>query len=273
MAALLVLVSLISCFTGCAKSAYRKANRPVLTSSPEKTSSSNGGLTYHGIRIPPFNGYACKTVHNNRPLFQGEIRKTPAKGKQKYSPLDSLGRCGPAEAVVGRETMPSEPRGKIGMIKPSGWHTVRYDDLIKDRYLYNRCHLIGYQLSGQNANERNLITGTRYMNVTGMEPLENEVAQYIKDTGNHVRYRVTPMFRGNNLVADGVLMEASDIERQGHDIQFCVFVYNVQPGIEIDYKTGESRRAGPDSRYRVSAFRDKSGVPESYFGRAVRSAA
>ncbi len=137
----------------------------------------------------------------------------------------------------------TEEREEIGMIRPSGWHTVKYPDVIEDLYLYNRCHLIGYQLTGENANEKNLITGTRYMNLEGMLPFENEVAEYVRKADHHVLYRVTPMFSVNNLVADGVLMEAYSVEDAGVGIQFCVFVYNVQPGIEIDYRTGESRKA------------------------------
>ena len=139
--------------------------------------------------------------------------------------------------------MPTEKRGEIGMIKPTGWHTVRYDDIIQDKYLYNRCHLIGYQLTGENANERNLITGTRYLNVEGMLPFENLVADYIKETGNHVLYRVSPVFDGDNLVAEGVQMEAESVEDGGEGVCYNVFCYNVQPGVEIDYATGESRLA------------------------------
>ena len=136
--------------------------------------------------------------------------------------------------------MPTEERGQIGAVRPSGWHTVKYPELIEDRYLYNRCHLIGYQLSGENANEKNLITGTRYMNVEGMLPFENAVADYVRRSDNHVLYRVTPVFAGNNLVATGVLMEAYSVEDRGEGVCFCVFVHNVQPGIEIDYRTGDS---------------------------------
>ena len=136
--------------------------------------------------------------------------------------------------------MPTEKRGAIGQVKPTGWHTVKYD-MVEGKYLYNRCHLIGYQLTAENANEKNLITGTRYMNTEGMLPFENMVADYIKETGNHVMYRVTPVFEGENLVASGVQMEAESVEDQGADLSFNVYVYNVQPGVEIDYKTGESR--------------------------------
>lgn len=138
--------------------------------------------------------------------------------------------------------MPTEARGQIGMVKPSGWHTVRYDDLIEDHYLYNRCHLIGYQLTGENANPLNLITGTRYFNVVGMRPFEDLVASYVIKSGNHVLYRVTPVYQGDNLLASGVLIEAMSVEDDGNGIKFCVFVFNVQPGVVIDYATGDSER-------------------------------
>lgn len=162
---------------------------------------------------------------------------------EKYSNLDSLGRCGVTIASIGKDIMPTEERGSIGSVKPTGWHTVRYAG-IDGNYLYNRCHLIGYQLTAENANEKNLITGTRYMNVQGMLPFENMVADYIKETGNHVIYRVTPIFDGNNLLASGVLMEAKSVEDAGSGIEFNVYCYNVQPGIKINYATGES--SGPE---------------------------
>lgn len=180
---------------------------------------------------PVWNGQPYAVLNNNIPEFD-DVPTT----LEHYDDLDSLGRCGTCYALLGKETMPTEPRGKIGMIKPSGWHTVKYDN-IDGRYLYNRCHLIGYQLSGENANEKNLITGTRYLNVEGMLPFENEVADYIR-TGRHVLYRVTPIFVGNDLVATGVKMEAKSIEDD--EIQFNVFCFNVQPGIKINYTTGES---------------------------------
>ena len=188
--------------------------------------------------IQEYNGFPHVEVNNNHPLFDEKDMITEAF--ETYEELDSLGRCGQAYANICKELMPTEERGEIGMIRPSGWHTMKYPDLIEDLYLYNRCHLIGYQLSGENANAQNLITGTRYMNIEGMLPFENEVAYYVRRTNNHVLYRVTPMFTGNNLLADGVLMEAYSVEDSGAGIQFCVFVYNVQPGIEIDYRTGES---------------------------------
>lgn len=176
-------------------------------------------------------------INGNKPYFTA--KDLTKKSFETYSDLDKLGRCGVAYASVGKDLMPTEERGKIGQIKPSGWHTVKYDN-VDGKYLYNRCHLIGYQLTAENANEKNLITGTRYLNVQGMLPFENMVADYIKETGNHVLYRVTPIFEGDNLVASGVLMEAESVEDKGKDIEFCVYVYNVQPGITIDYATGDS---------------------------------
>lgn len=187
--------------------------------------------------IPAYDGKAYVVVNNNEPFFTDSDMTTTAF--ENYSDLDSLGRCGVAYANICKDIMPTEERGKIGMIKPSGWHTVKYD-VIKDRYLYNRCHLIGYQLAGENANPKNLITGTRYLNVEGMLPFENLVADYVNNTGNHVLYRVTPMFSGSNLVANGVLIEAKSVEDNGGGILFNVYCYNVQPGVGINYENGDS---------------------------------
>lgn len=187
--------------------------------------------------IPAYDGRAYVAVNNNEPFFTDSDMTTTAF--ENYSDLDSLGRCGVAYANICKDIMPTEERGKIGMIKPSGWHTVKYD-VIKDRYLYNRCHLIGYQLAGENANSKNLITGTRYLNVEGMLPFENLVANYVNNTGNHVLYRVTPMFSGSNLVANGVLIEAKSVEDNGGGILFNVYCYNVQPGVGINYENGDS---------------------------------
>ena len=187
--------------------------------------------------IPAYDGKAYVAVNNNEPFFTDSDMTTAAF--ENYSDLDSLGRCGVAYANICKDIMPTEERGKIGMIKPSGWHTVKYD-VIKDRYLYNRCHLIGYQLAGENANPKNLITGTRYLNVEGMLPFENLVADYVNNTGNHVLYRVTPMFSGSNLVANGVLIEAKSVEDNGGGILFNVYCYNVQPGVGINYENGDS---------------------------------
>lgn len=187
--------------------------------------------------IPAYDGKAYVAVNNNELFFTDSDMTTTAF--ENYSDLDSLGRCGVAYANICKDIMPTEERGKIGMIKPSGWHTVKYD-VIKDRYLYNRCHLIGYQLAGENANPKNLITGTRYLNVEGMLPFENLVADYVNNTGNHVLYRVTPMFSGSNLVANGVLIEAKSVEDNGGGILFNVYCYNVQPGVGINYENGDS---------------------------------
>lgn len=187
--------------------------------------------------IPEFKDEPYVVLNNNQPEFTEEDFAKDVF--EDYSQLDYLGRCGPAFAKVGIETMPTEERGEIGGVKPSGWQTVKYNN-VDGKYLYNRCHLIGYQLTAENANEKNLITGTRYMNVQGMLPFENMVAEYVRDTKNHVLYRVTPIFEGENLVARGVQIEAKSIEDNGKAICFNVYVYNCQPGIIIDYHNGAS---------------------------------
>lgn len=188
--------------------------------------------------IPKYSKEPYVIINNNEPNF--DLENFPNKSFEEYSELDSLGRCGVAYANIGIDLMPTEERGSIGMIKPSGWHTVKYD-IVNGKYLYNRCHLIGYQLTGENANEKNLITCTRYMNTTGMLEFENQVAEYIKKTNNHVLYRSTPMFEGKNLVATGIQLEALSVEDKGASIKFNVFIYNVQEGITIDYATGDSK--------------------------------
>lgn len=193
--------------------------------------------SYNIGEIPEYNGEAYVIINDNNPNFDKSDINT--NSFESYSELDSLKRTGVAYANVSTDTMPTEERGKIGMIKPSGWHTVKYD-IVDGKYLYNRCHLIGYQLTGENANEKNLITCTRYMNTVGMLEFENKVAEYVKNTNNHVLYRVTPIFEGNNLLASGVQMEALSIEDNGEGIKFNVYVYNVQDGITIDYSTGDS---------------------------------
>lgn len=187
--------------------------------------------------IPDYSGDPFFVINENQPNFSEVDNKSLSF--ESYSDLDKLGRCGVAIANIGRDLMPTEERGSIGQVKPSGWQTVKYDN-VDGKYLYNRCHLIGYQLTGENANTKNLITGTRYMNVEGMLPFENMVADYIKETNNHVLYRVTPVFSGNDLVARGVQMEAASVEDNAAGICFNVFVYNVQPGITIDYASGRS---------------------------------
>lgn len=197
------------------------------------------GVVFSYEDIPPYSGMAYIEINNNIPTFSESDRQM-TQAFEFYSDLDELGRCGQAYANICPEIQPIEERGSIGQIRPSGWHTVKYNDLIDGNYLYNRCHLIGYQLAGENANEKNLITGTRYLNVVGMLQFENQVNDYVLLTGNHVLYRVTPIFIDNNLVASGVQIEAWSVEDGGEGICFNVYCYNVQPGIEIDYETGES---------------------------------
>ncbi len=191
--------------------------------------------------VPEFSGQAYVALYDNVPNFTAADLVT--ESYEFYSPLDALGRCGKVVACVGIDIMPTEDRGSIGQVKPSGWQTVKYDH-VDGKYLYNRCHLIGFQLTGENANEQNLITGTRYLNVEGMLPFENMIADYVKETENHVVYRVTPIFDGNNLVARGVVMEAMSVEDNGEGIQFHVYAYNNQPGVTIDYATGNSWLSG-----------------------------
>lgn len=193
-------------------------------------------VSFDMSEIPEFTDEPYVLINNNVPNFPIEDYQKGAF--EEYSELDSLGRCGVAYACVGKETMPTEERGEIGQVKPSGWQTIKYN-CVDGKYLYNRCHLLGYQLTAENANKENLITGTRYLNVTGMLPFENEVADYVKSTGNHVLYRVTPIFDGEDLVAKGVQMEADSVEND--EVCFNVYVYNVQPGVVIDYSTGKSK--------------------------------
>lgn len=200
--------------------------------------------------IPEYSGKPYVAVNDNIPYFNEADINT--EEFELFSALDSLGRCGVAYANVCRETMPTGERGNIGSIKPSGWHSVRYKN-VDGLYLYNRCHLIGFQLTGENANEQNLITGTRYMNVKGMLPFENMVADYVKETDNHVLYRVTPVFEGNNLLASGVLMEGWSVEDDGDGICFNVYCYNVQPDIIIDYTDGSNKAADGSAPYGSSA--------------------
>ena len=192
--------------------------------------------------LPVFDGMPAVELDGGKPRFSAE--ECAGAPGDRYAPLDDLGRCGEAFAVITRDMMPAAPRGEIGQIRPSGWHTVKYPDLIEDRYLYNRCHLIAYALTGQNDNERNLVTGTRFLNVEGMLPYELEVIRFLSDAapGERVLYRVTPVFAGDELVCRGVEMEAYTPDDNGAGVCFHVYVFNVQPGIVIDYATGESRR-------------------------------
>lgn len=243
IASLLVLVLVLafgaeelSPNSSIAKIVTEKQTEQSSTASTETNTATTETISLDSI--PAYSGTAYVEVNNNVPFFTDSDMTTQAF--ERYSKLDGHRRCGVAYANVCTEIMPTEERGKIGSVKPSGWHTVKYD-IVNGKYLYNRCHLIGYQLSAENANEKNLITGTRYLNVEGMLPFENMVADYVKETDHHVLYRVTPIFEGNNLVASGVLMEAKSVEDNGKGITFCVYCYNVQPGISIDYATGDSQ--------------------------------
>lgn len=206
-----------------------------VSASPTPSASSNTETTEADLTLLKYSGKPYAVVNGGIPSFS----QTGTASWERYGELDRLGRCTAAEACIGMDIMPALTRGPIGQIKPTGWHTAKYD-FVDGKYLYNRCHLIGFQLTGENANERNLITGTRYLNTKGMLPFENMVADYIKDTGNHVMYRCTPVFAGNELVARGVHLEAYSVEDKGDGICFNVFIFNVQPGVKIDYLTGES---------------------------------
>ena len=255
------LITALVCLTGCyftgtapsaapsfsaAASYTAAANRtpePYITESPSSgdsaaptpSASSSTENTEADLALLKYSGKLYAVVNGGIPSFS----QTGTASWERYGELDRLGRCTAAEACIGRDIMPTLTRGPIGQIKPTGWHTAKYD-FVDGKYLYNRCHLIGFQLTGENANERNLITGTRYLNTKGMLPFENMVADYIKDSGNHVMYRCTPVFAGNELVARGVHLEAYSVEDKGDGICFNVFIFNVQPGVKIDYLTGES---------------------------------
>lgn len=218
------------------------ALKPGSTLMPDKLGTDNDTwdmpkLEFRMDDVPKYKDSPYVIMNSNIPFFvEDEMHCEPY---EYYGELDKLGRCTKTWACIGVETMPTSERTAIGHIRPSGWHTIKYD-IIDGLYLYNRCHLIGYQLAGENDNVNNLITGTRYLNVIGMLPFENKVADYVEDSNNHVLYRVTPIYDGDDLVATGVLMEAYSLEDKGKGVCFNVFVYNVQPGITIDYKTGKS---------------------------------
>lgn len=254
-AGLLAVVLAASMLAGCTPQTVSNLAHEVQQSQQESKSSSTSSTapssssksesnpavvhlsSFQYSSVPAYSGNPSVTINGNAPFFTDEDKQVK-DGYETYSDLDSMGRCGVAYAKIGTETMPTQTRGEIGMVKPTGWHTVKYPGIVDGNYLYNRCHLIGYQLAGENANTKNLITGTRYLNVAGMEPYENLVADYVKATKHHVFYRVTPYFNSNNLLADGVLMEGQSEEDNG--VQFCVWVYNLQPGINIDHATGDS---------------------------------
>ena len=224
------------------KNDYIDTNKQTIQNERQIQNSENDIIaSYNGYDFYEFNTFDNNPIiyfNNNNPLLL--VNETITSSYfESYSPLDNLGRCGAAFAKLSIDTMPTEPRGKIGMIKPSGWKTIKYDN-VDGKYLYNRCHLIGFQLSGENANELNLITGTRYFNNELMLPFENEVANYIRETNNHVLHRVTPLYKNDELVARGVVIEAYSVEDKGKGIEFSVFLYNIQPNININYENGES---------------------------------
>lgn len=239
---LTLIISIILCLNGligCTSSTdSNNSNNTGISINENNDNTTNTESNINSISdIPAYSGSPYVIINNNKPNFNDSELTTTSF--EKYSPLDNLGRCGVAYANIGTDLMPTEERESISSVKPSGWQNVKYD-IVSGKYLYNRCHLIGYQLTAENANELNLITGTRYLNVDGMLPFENMVADYIKETNNHVLYRVTPIYDGNNLVATGVQIEAKSVEDNGEGIEFNIFVYNVQPGITIDYATGAS---------------------------------
>lgn len=237
---LLILIVSLSVLSGCSAGENNFFNDLDITAQ-----SASDYVNYDLSNIPDYDGKAYVELNGNVPEFS-ESEKTYSESFEEYGKLDSLGRCTYAVSCIGKDLMPTEKRGSIGSVKPSGWHISKYD-FVDGKYLYNRCHLIGYQLTAENANERNLITGTRYLNVEGMLPFENDVADYIEITNNHVYYKVTPIFQGNNLVANGVQMQAYSVEDNGQGISFNVYCYNVQPGVAIDYATGDNQTVASSS--------------------------
>lgn len=248
-ARLLALALLFTLIPGCSSLSALTSGTPSGSVSQSVSSDADFQLS----DVPAYSGDAYVAVHDNVPYFSTE--DLSADSFETYGQRDSLGRCTTAWACVGQDLMPTEDRGSIGQVKPTGWHTVKYD-CVDGKYLYNRCHLIGYQLTGENANEDNLITGTRYLNTEGMLPFENLTADYIKETGNHVAYRVTPAFEGDNLLASGVLMEGWSVEDDGAGVCFCVYAYNVQPGVELDYATGDSWLSGDEPQSGAQSTQD-----------------
>lgn len=246
---LLILIVSLSVLSGCSAGENNFFNDLDVTAQ-----SASDYVNYDLTNIPDYDGKAYVELNGNVPEFS-KSEKTYSESFEEYGKLDSLGRCTYAVSCIGKDLMPTEKRGSIGSVKPSGWHISKYD-FVDGKYLYNRCHLIGYQLTAENANERNLITGTRYLNVEGMLPFENDVADYIEITNNHVYYKVTPIFEGNNLVANGVQMQAYSVEDNGQGISFNVYCYNVQPGVAIDYATGDNQAVTSSSASVTSTSSD-----------------
>ena len=249
--ALLIAGMMAVSLAGCQSTGNSSNGESTQNEQSSKGSTNSSTKSVSSDNIPDFSGNMTVAVDNNNPDFTSKDLTT--KSYESYSRLDSEGRCQVAEAGVGKDIMPKGKRGAIGMVKPTGWHTAKYNN-VDGKYLYNRCHLIAYQLTGENANNKNLITGTRSFNVDGMLPYEEMVGDYVRETGNHVLYRVTPVFDGDDLVAKGVQMEAMSVEDKGEDIKFNVFVYNVQDGVKIDYETGDSEA---DSSVQVTTENSK----------------
>lgn len=247
---LLILIVSLSVLSGCSAGENNFFNDLDITAQ-----SASDYVNYDLSNIPDYDGKAYVELNGNVPEFS-ESEKTYSESFEEYGKLDSLGRCTYAVSCIGKDLMPTEKRGSIGSVKPSGWHISKYD-FVDGKYLYNRCHLIGYQLTAENANERNLITGTRYLNIEGMLPFENDVADYIEITNNHVYYKVTPIFEGNNLVANGVQMQAYSVEDNGQGISFNVYCYNVQPRVAIDYATGDNQAVASSSASVTSTSSDE----------------
>mgnify|MGYP002750791285 FL=1 len=247
---LLILIVSLSVLSGCSAGENNFFNDLDITAQ-----SASDYVNYDLSNIPDYDGKAYVELNGNVPEFS-KSEKTYSESFEEYGKLDSLGRCTYAVSCIGKDLMPTEKRGLIGSVKPSGWHISKYD-FVDGKYLYNRCHLIGYQLTAENANERNLITGTRYLNVEGMLPFENDVADYIEITNNHVYYKATPIFQGNNLVANGVQMQAYSVEDNGQGVSFNVYCYNVQPGVAIDYATGDNQAVASSSASVTSTSSDE----------------
>ena len=276
-----ILLTLCVLLSGCAGASTSQSDKhPGQTNSGYSSESTDSSLDSNNLpsstentpislsSIPAYSGSPYVTLNGGTPTFSKAELKT--QSYEYYSNLDKLERCGVVHACIGRDIMPTEERGSIGMVKPAGWHTVKYD-CVDGKYLYNRCHLIGFQLTGENANTKNLITGTRYMNVNGMLPFENMVADYVKESGNHVLYRVTPVFSGNNLLANGVTIEGRSVEDNGKEICFYVYCYNVQPGVNINYANGESSPSGQKTVSSSAAATSKSASSKTTSSAAVSS--
>lgn len=272
--ALLLGLSLTACGTSRDKinTEFTKVTEAESQVSQSVSETPSGTTSFDYSMVPEYTGSASVAINNNIPFFNADEKAAGTSSFETYSELDDLRRCGTAYACIGKDIMPTEERGQIGMVKPTGWHTVKYD-CVDGKYLYNRCHLIAYCLAGENANEKNLITGTRYLNIEGMLPYETLTAKYMDNNpDNHVLYRVTPVFIGNELVVRGVLMEGYSVEDDGAGVNFCVFCYNVQPDVKINYDDGESSyKSSTDKNSDVSGSTSNSTGFTGYVGKDSNS--